>query len=559
MEDFKYNPEEGFLNESEFPNPTDDTGVQARTQFMRLLNQVKDFINNVLRIRKGDTAVKLRINSQNQAEFSQDGENWDVVVGTGEAGKGVPSGGQAGQYLVKHSDEAYDTEWKEVPDASKDAKGLAQVGIGLNAVDGVISAAMIPEIVVTTKQEETLTCTCGETVLTGTTVDNTYTFKIPFLGTWVVKDSTEKLTETIVVDMVKQYQCKIGIILGIQKDKTNSSTQWTRTDDAVGLTAVASIGTTAGHSDFDKIDIYKNITRYTKDTGDVMVKIPKFYYKRYYDGNIEHIKVADKQFEGFKLHPAFKKGDKEIDYFEVGAYKTTSGHFSKSGLAPLVNLTRGVFRTNAKVKGTGWGLIDIATVSAIQMLIMVEYADNNVQSVIGSGNSGTSAAINTGSTDSMYNAGLHTGRAAGTDTAVNCIWRGIESFWGNVWEWTDGLNFNNGKYLVCNDPQYYADDTATQYTELSYTGATNWSNSFISEMGFDTDVDWCMMPKTASGGSATTYLADAVWSSTGWRVFLRGGNWIDGASAGLFASIVANASSDTNAYSGSRLLFCPLS
>lgn len=112
MEDFKYNPEEGFLNESEFPNPTDDTGVQARTQFMRLLNQVKDFINNVLRIKKGDTPVKLRINSNKQAEFSEDGENWDVVVGTGEAGKGVPEGGAAGDYLEKVSDEAYDTTWK---------------------------------------------------------------------------------------------------------------------------------------------------------------------------------------------------------------------------------------------------------------------------------------------------------------------------------------------------------------------------------------------------------------------------------------------------------------
>ena len=58
------------------------------------------------------------------------------------------------------------------------------------------------------------------------------------------------------------------------------------------------------------------------------------------------------QFEGFKVHPAFKKGDTEIDYFEVGAYKTTAGHFSKSGLAPLVNITRDNFRSFAKIKGT---------------------------------------------------------------------------------------------------------------------------------------------------------------------------------------------------------------
>ena len=557
MEEFKYNPEDGFLNETEFPNPTDDTGLEARTQFMKLFNQVRDHINNELAVKKTNTTVKLRVNSQNQIEFSLDGVNWDVIIGTGEAGKGVASGGTIGQILVKSSDEAYDTKWETLADCSKDKKGLAQVGLGLDVTNGVISSTIVPEIIVSTKQEETLTCTCGDTVLTGTTVNNKYTFRLPFMGAWVIKDSTEKLTQTIEVNMVKQYEAHIGYILGIKRDKTSSSPAWERTDDSVGLSATASIGSTKGQSDFDNIDIYKGIYRYTKDTGDVVVRVPKFYYKRYFEENVEFIKIADKQFEGFKVHPAFKKGDTEIDYFEVGAYKTTAGHFSKSGLAPLVNLTRDSFRTFAKVKGTGWGIIDIATVSAIQMLILVEYANNHSQSIIGSGNCSTNAAIVTGTTDSMYNEGNHTGRASGTDSAVNCIWRGIESFWGNVWEFTDGLNYNNGKYLICNKPQYYADDTDNQYTELAYTLPTGLNNTFIKELGYDASGDWCMMP-TATGGDANTYITDAVWSSTGWKILLRGGDWGNGSSDGLFASHVGNVSSSAGASIGSRLLFLPL-
>lgn len=48
------------------------------------------------------------------------------------------------------------------------------------------------------------------------------------------------------------------------------------------------------------------------------------------------------------------------------------------------------------------------------------------------------------------------------------VWRGIEGLWGNVWEWVDGVNWNNGTYYVCNDPSKYADDTTTNYTALSF-------------------------------------------------------------------------------------------
>lgn len=44
-----------------------------------------------------------------------------------------------------------------------------------------------------------------------------------------------------------------GKIYGISRDITQENPSWTRTDDAVGLTATASVGTTAGHSDFDNI------------------------------------------------------------------------------------------------------------------------------------------------------------------------------------------------------------------------------------------------------------------------------------------------------------------
>ena len=213
-------------------------------------------------------------------------------------------------------------------------------------------------------------------------------------------------------------------------------------------------------------------------------------------------------------------------------------------------------RSNAKNKGTGWSLIDISALSAIQMLIMVEFATNNVQSVIGAGysNANNSGILKTGSCDGVPNL---TGRPSGTADKVDVVWRGIEGFWGNVWEWTDGLNFNGGTYYVCNDPTKYADDTASNYNALSYTGTTNWSSSYITQEGLDTANPWCMMPSAAGSGSDSTYFTDVAWSSTGWRVVLRCGRWTSGTFCGLFTASLDSDSSRAGANDGSRLLYIP--
>ena len=241
-----------------------------------------------------------------------------------------------------------------------------------------------------------------------------------------------------------------------------------------------------------------------------------------------------------------------MDYIYVGAYKTSSNNKSVSGASPQVSQTRATFRSNAKAKGSGWSLWDVAVLSAIQMLMLVEFATNNMQSAIGYCDSNSSAII-TGSCNSVANL---TGRPSGTDGKVDVVWRGIEGLWGNVWEWVDGVNWNNGTYYVCNDPSKYADDTATNYTTLSFKGATNWSDSYITEEGLDTgDNEHVMLPAAAGSGSESTYECDSCTSNTDWRVFKRGGAWTDGSNCGLFATYLRDASSLSYENFGSRLLY----
>lgn len=422
---------------------------------------------------------------------------------------------------------------------------------------GEAGGGMLPTLHITAATGTSVIAKKGDLTVSGSTgTSGTCVMDVPERGSWVVTVGSN--STTIAVEHCSDYYYDFTTtIMGIARSTSTSATTWSRTDAAKGLSATASVGSTAGSSDFDDMPIYKDITRVTLSTGDIMVKIPKFWYQRYIDTSgdgLEHIRIANNASEGFTIHPAFYRNGTTYDCIYVGAYKTTTGHTSKSGLAPLVSLTRAAFRTGARAKGTGWGIIDLATLSAIQMLILVEFADNHVQEMIGAGNSSTSAAIKTGTCDAVPNL---TGRPAGTATAVDVVWRGIESFWGNVWEWTDGVNWNGGTYYISNNPSVYADDTSTGYTTLGYSGNTGWSGSYITTIGIDSNNSWAMLPSVAGSGSASTYYADGVWSSTGWRVFIHGGRWDNGGLCGLFASNLGDASSSASAYYGARLQHLP--
>lgn len=416
-------------------------------------------------------------------------------------------------------------------------------------------------IAVTYPAGATCTCECGSTKYTAPNTSGSHTFQVHNVGTWTVKAVSGSDTDSKSVSITSSGQSRsvelsFVKIYGISRDITATSPAWARTDSAVGKTAKATVGTTAGSSDFNNCYPWSGIVRETLSTGDVMVKIPKFWYRRYRSGNVEYIKIADKPTAGFSVHPLFNHAGKECDHAYIGAYKTSSNNKSVSGASPQVSQTRAQFRSNAKSKGAGWSLIDIAALSAVQMLMLVEFADNNVQSKIGRGYcDGDSGSLKTGSCNSIPNL---TGRPSGTDGKVDVVWRGIEGLWGNVWEWVDGVNWNNGSYYVCNDPSKYADDTANNYAKLSYTGATNWSSSYITEEGLDSGNNpHVMLPAAAGSGSESTYMCDGCWSSTGWRVFRHGGRWASGSVCGLFAAALDNASSSSTANVGSRLLYIP--
>lgn len=377
----------------------------------------------------------------------------------------------------------------------------------------------------------------------------------------IEQDGQTSYTLNVVVAYKTSLKLGWSKVYGISRDITAPSPVWTRTNDAVGMNATATNGTAAGASDFSLYYPWREITRVTLSTGDVMVKIPRFWFRRYRDGNIEHIEIADTAIPGYTLHPAFAHSGVEKDCIYVGAYKSSDNNRSVSGAEVTATSQQSWFRDLAAEKGTGWGIFDISTLSAIQMLILVEFATNDTQGTIGKGISAGDSAV-TGTTDSVI--GL-TGSVDRTNELRDVVWRGLEGLWGNVPEHIDGLQRWYQAYSVSNSPDTYDESDGTGYATLSYTGPLGSylnNGTYIMELGLDTEYSHIMLPTVVSEtlGSADTYFCDAYQSASNAypaATMAHGGFPSEHSGCGLFAMQNIKSASDGGIRCASRLIYIP--
>lgn len=344
------------------------------------------------------------------------------------------------------------------------------------------------------------------------------------------------------------------------------STQFSRLDEAVLFDdPVPGVGATPGSSPFDEImpwagmkefNVINDEIAYEKGVDpefsrskyDTVVRIPKYWYKISATGSEWQLHIANGPMSGYTEHPAFEGKD----YIYYGKYLCGEGYVSRSAVKPQVNIKRSDIRSNARNKGAHWDILNVAAWSAATMLFLVEYADWDSQAVVGRGYTNGSAVINCGGTDSMA---YHTGRPAGTDGQTSIVYRGIEDFWGNAWQWVDGINFSGTQAYYCLDRSQFGDDKSAGYSKLSYTCCSG-DGAFPKMHGIDATAPWIFLP-TTSGGSNASYIPDGWWTSSGWRVFRVGGSYGTGLSAGLLARFANYASSSASAGFGGRLLYIP--
>jgi hypothetical protein len=166
--------------------------------------------------------------------------------------------------------------------------------------------------------------------------------------------------------------------------------------------------------------------------------------------------------------------------------------------------------------------------------------------------------------DILYNTAMKTGFSSKVAASSGSIssnsdgkhsfsYRGIESLYGDIFQFVDGVNINDLRAWICRDANDYASNLfASPYEALSYINHNN--NGYAVEMGFDSDNPFAAFPTSIIGGGNNKYYSDYYYQATGQRVALVGGYWVSGSLAGLSVWYLLFASTYMSVSIGARLL-----
>ena len=394
-------------------------------------------------------------------------------------------------------------------------------------------------------------------------------FEIPSSGAWsisVSKTGETTLTDNITFSEQKDYYLEMPFahVYGVVWDKTSETTwsnpQLTRTDDSASFSdpnPYYSGMSDSPSSPFDNLMPWSGMVKETID-GNVLVKIPKFWYKITNDSSQLKIQISDSAQTGFKVspvHQARNANESDRDYIYIGRYKCTGSTYkSVSGKSPKVSITRATARTSISNLGTGYYQQDFATFWTIRLLYLVEFANWNSQAVIGYGCGNNSSVQNTGVSDSMP---YHTGtmQSSRTTYGVGTQYRWIEDLWGNVREWVDGIYFSSSSVYIITNPSNFSDTKGGTLVGTRSTSSKEIKDFFVPS---EATLDWAMYPNAVHSDSTyNNYVTDLCSYYSDGVVLYVGGNYGQNQSYGMFYISGSNDASVYDSSIGTRLMYLP--
>lgn len=329
-----------------------------------------------------------------------------------------------------------------------------------------------------------------------------------------------------------------------------ASPSMTRTDDSKNFTSpVIGKGATKGSSPFDNCYPWSKITTQTV-SGNVLVKIPKFWYKWTKSGATMKLQIADKPVPNFLVSPMHadrEDGKGERDYAYIGKYKCNSSYKSVANAALANNMTIGTARTSIKNLGTGFYQQDFASFWTLRMLFLVEWATWDGQTTLSAtSNFDSIANIKTGETASMA---YHTGISANGHSVQ---YRYVEDPWSNLLEWLDGIYFSGTNIYCIKNPTKFAtgsNGTKIGTRDTGYGYIKSWTIPTAS--GFE----YALFPEDVV--TATSYTMDGYYYEAQGTTVYIGGSRTPMAVHGPFFFYTDFTASSTSASITSRIMYLP--
>lgn len=365
------------------------------------------------------------------------------------------------------------------------------------------------------------------------------------------------------------------------EEKSDMSSWWTYSDDAVWLTAwdtafdtffwYSAVLLDASWNEVEEVkqsspwvlDMSSFQWALTWTVNNVMIKFPRRWIKMSKSDSQVTLSITDEPNKEWFQYYAFTKWTTAKDYLYLWAYKSTFSNdnstvaqsftswttYMKSwatwtktlNFSPCANKTIANMRAPASKYGNWYSMITIYPRWYINCLYMMKYGNPNSQTIVWKGyTSWWSESIAPWWTNSQTNATYWT--SSGTQQ-VKLFW--LEDWWWNVNEFMDGCYFDASNNLT-------VDKTNNVFQSSAYD--TNlWAASSWYMKTIDGSNDGMFRNTSASAWSSTTYYADYSLSYKS-SVLCAGGYWARGNYAGAFHVSYAGTF-DSSANTGARLQY----
>lgn len=311
-------------------------------------------------------------------------------------------------------------------------------------------------------------------------------------------------------------------------------------------------------SELDKVFPYNAIEEVQDKNGNEFVRFPKMYmsYEKNGFGYIDGVSFANyKVNDSYFISDAWLNPDGSgdyVDYFYIGKYEASgsaSKIYSKVGETPLLEMQMVNLRTAAQSYGTsknnynGYQQLDIAMYTVYSLLTSCYYRTENIETVY-SGDTDTEEADITGTTD-----GCNSMNGWNTSThAVKML--GVENAYGGVWEFCDGIYFENDRVFYISNPTEFSktkDGLNIGFSRPVADGCVEYLKA-----GTSVYTQSIIFPAVL-GGTDNTFTGDSYYYSKNGNVAAVGGGFSFGLGAGLYAFNCTLTDHDLSSNTGARL------
>lgn len=315
-------------------------------------------------------------------------------------------------------------------------------------------------------------------------------------------------------------------------------------------------------------DLDGNVVDLTGADGDFMLEIDRLYWDVIDNSSYWDIQFSKRKPTSLAVTAhTFSARDRKHIYIGVFNGLSSGGWLRSISSSSVPSNTQNIdwFYNQAHAGGAGmdentYGITNAPERMLVGILHLFVYMTKNMQDIVRGLNSGSgSAASALGAVNAGFSptGGWTQGTTANYTTC--CMTLGIMNWYGKQWQFWGETIFNGGSWMVAFDAAlHYAIASGTfaaapsGWITVNAGTPTNMSQSYITEVSGNRNLP--LVPTAASGGSASTFFADAAWSNTGDRCCASGATVFNASGlAGLFALVVGHAVSYSDWKFGARL------